>query len=284
MKTVVITGINGFLGSNLANSLKDSYKIIGLVRTKKSSTNPFSLYESSVKGIEELFENNKIDFIIHTATVYRHKKNVNEILKTNLLLPITLYELCNLYNVKAFINTDTFFNQTNTEYSYLGTYTLSKQQALTWLKSISDSCKLINMKLHHIYGPGDSEKKFVSSMLRKLKYNEPTIPLTPGEQKRDFIFITDVCEAYKIILKSYKDLDGIFAEIEVGRGKAISIREFLETARNVECSSSVLDFGNLPYRDGEIMGAEADIFKLEALGWRPKYSLRKGLKLVFDSL
>jgi CDP-paratose synthetase len=285
-KTIVITGINGFLGSHLASFLDQDYQVIGLVREINNNFRivdcNYPLFTSDAKSITDLFNRFEIHAVIHTATVYKPKFSIREILQTNLLLPTILYEKANQYNVKAFINTDTFFNFENSKYDYLNSYTLSKQNCLSWLKCIEGNCKLINMKLHHIYGPNDTESKFVTSILNKLKNNETTIALTPGQQKRDFIFITDVCDAYKVVLDKILNSNqgNDFYEFEVGTGHSISIEDFLLKAKELSGSSSILEFGTLAYRKNEIMDAKANNEKLLQLGWIPQTNLNAGISCL----
>ena len=84
------------------------------------------------------------------------------LLNTNLILPLELFQLAKQNNVKAFFNTDTFFNNPKYSYAYLPEYTLSKKHSLEWmlLNNNKNSLKLFNMKIFHMYGPNDSEKKF----------------------------------------------------------------------------------------------------------------------------
>lgn len=285
-KTILITGINGFLGSHLASFLHQEYQVIGLVRDvnsiSRSANFNYPLFKSDSEGIAHLFDSYEIEAVIHTATVYKPKGSIEELMQTNLLLPAVLYEKSNQNKVKVFINTDTFFNFENSNYDYLNSYTLSKQNCLSWLKSIQGNCKLINMKLHHIYGPNDSESKFVMNILSKLKNNETKIALTAGKQKRDFIFISDVCDAYKVVLNSMfsHELVDDFNEFEVGTGESISIEDFLLKAKEVSGSHSYLEFGSLPYRENEIMDAKANNEKLLRLGWCPKTSLKSGISCL----
>jgi CDP-paratose synthetase len=285
-KVIVITGINGFLGSHLASLLNEDYHIIGLVRDIRNNSRIFdcnyTLFTSDSKSITDLFNRFEIHAIIHTATIYKPKVSIEELLQTNLLLPALLYEKANQQNVKVFINTDTFFNVENSKYDYLNSYTMSKRNCLSWLKSIQGNCKLINMKLHHIYGPNDAESKFVTTILNKLKNNETTIALTPGQQKRDFIFITDVCEAYKVVMESILTFNegSKFNEFEVGTGHSISISDFLLKAKELSGSSSNLEFGALPYRENEIMDAKANNYKLLQLGWEPSTNLKLGISCL----
>lgn len=281
-KTILITGINGFLGSHLARKLFSYYNIIGL---ENSPTELFRLngisckmYFSKEIGLEEIFKENELYAILHTATIYKKTTDSLEVLlRSNLLLPIKLFELSQKYKVERFINTDTFYNDNNLKYSYLAEYTLSKKHALEWLRSIPGKCKLINMKIFHMYGPNDSLHKFVSSIIKSLMENIPFINLTPGEQMRDFIYIDDVVEAYRIILNVPDLVNGNFMEFEVGTGNAISIKDFVILIKEITGSKTELRFGVLPYRKNEIMEAKANNLSLVSLGWNPSFTIEAGL-------
>jgi len=280
MKTILITGINGYLGSNLAKALSKEYTIIGLeysldnlYRIKDCN---FKIY-SSQQNLKQIFIENTINTIVHTATVYRkNNEPIDNLISCNIHLPVKLLELSEAFGVSTFINTDSFFNDPNSSYSYLGEYTLSKRHCIEWLKSIQKDTQLINMKLFHMYGPYDSPFKFVNQMINAIKANQKEINLTPGEQKRDFTFIRDVVDAYKSIIKNIHKLKK-YSEIEVGTGKATTIKEFVNTIKQLTQSNSKLNFGALDYRKGEIMCSQANNTQLKSLGWQPKWEIVKGL-------
>lgn len=282
MKTILITGINGFLGSHLAKALKSEYKIIGLEYSLDNlyrlEGENFRIYSSS-EGIERIFIENSLFAIIHAATIYRRENEpLEKLINTNIILPVKLFEFANNYNCKMFLNIDSFFNNPDYNYSYLPDYTLSKKQVLEWLKLIKCECKLINMKIFHMYGPDDNINKFIPKMIRLLKNRVSSIDLTQGSQKRDFIYIDDVISAFKTILKNYTKLNNSFSDIDIGTGKAHSIREFMLLCRDYFNPETTLNFGALPQRKNEIEYSCADINFLKSLGWKPKFSLLGGIK------
>ena len=285
MKTILITGINGFLGSHLAKCLSDNNQIIGLeystenlFRLKKDE---FKVYSSELDNLKTIFEENNIDFVVHTATTYRVFNNsIESMLKTNVLLPIKLYELANHFGAEAFLNTDSFFNDPNSNYSYLGDYTLTKRCCVDFLKSIQNQTKIINMKLFHMYGPSDSPDKFVSFIMNELKSNKPLIKLTKGDQMRDFIFVEDVVNAFKLIINSTESLEEKFTEFEIGTGKSVSIKDFVCLTSKLLGSKSKLDFGALKHRGGEIMFSQAKNDSILSLGWKINYDLEKGINQI----
>jgi nucleoside-diphosphate-sugar epimerase len=288
MKKVLITGINGFLGSNLANALMSDFIVIGLERNQNNlhriKKENYKLYFIEENGLRNIFEENEFYSIIHTATIYRRNNDpIDKLLQTNVFLPIKLYELANDFGVEIFLNTDTFFNnRSSNKYNYLKDYTLSKRHLIEWLEILKNKTKIVNMKVFHMYGPNDNIDKFVPQMLNKLINNEPFVELTPGEQLRDFIYVDDVANAFKTILLTNPSSEQAIDEYEVGTGITSSIKEFLIKMKEYLNSQTELRFGSLPYRDNEIMVSKADISKLTKLGWRPVNNLDNGIKKLIE--
>jgi nucleoside-diphosphate-sugar epimerase len=284
-KKILITGINGFLGSHLAMGLKDSFEVIGLVNSinnvERIKEFSFKLYSFKKDEIESIFLENNFHAVLHTATVYkRENEPLMNLLRTNIVLPVQLLELCKKYKVPSFLNTDSFFNNKEYKYSYLSDYTLSKQQVLTWIKllSVSTSCKVVNMKIFHMYGEHDSLNKFIPSITDMIKNNKSFLNMTPGEQTRDFIYVKDVVSAFDIVLNSVEKLKE-YQEFEIGSGKSYTIKKLAELIKEITGSNTDLRFGALSYRDGEIMASQVNNFDLtNKYNWNPIYSLRKGFK------
>ncbi|MCR4417189.1 MAG: NAD-dependent epimerase/dehydratase [Ignavibacteria bacterium] len=288
-RIVLITGINGFLGSHLAKKLKSDYEVLGLEIDLKNlfrlSGESFKVYSVNNHNLDDLFKNNRIFSVVHTATVYNRIDNdVIPIIDTNIKLPITLYQLSVKYKVKLFINTDSFFNDTRYySYNYQKEYTLSKKQILEWLKIMQDKTKIVNMKLFHMFGPYDNPNKFIPQLLIRLKKGEKKIDLTLGEQKRDFIYIDDVTSAFKTILDNYYKIEENFISFDVGTGKSVMLKKFIIELKKLLKSTSKLNFGAIPYRENEIMFSKSNIKDLKSLGWKPQYNYKTGLKKLVES-
>jgi nucleoside-diphosphate-sugar epimerase len=282
-KKVLITGINGFLGSHLAKHLMRDFEIIGLEYSIKNlyriEKYNFKVYSNIKDNLQSIFIENEIYAVIHLATLYRRSNEpIIDLIKTNINLPIHLLELSNRYKVTLFLNTDSFFNNEKFSYSYLSDYTLSKKQSLEWLKFLSKSsnCKVINMKIYHMFGKNDSSSKFIPFLIEKIKTNTPFLDLTPGLQTRDFIYVKDVITAFECVLK-YSLLEEDFQEFHVGTGKSHRIKDLACLIKEITSSKTKLIFGALPYREGEIMESNLESFGLTKIGWKPKFSLENAL-------
>lgn len=287
MKTILITGINGFLGSHLAKTLSKDYHIIGLVNSKENlyrlNGYDFHIY-TAADNLESVFQENTIFAIVHAATVYkRNEEPVDNLIETNILLPVRLYEFAKKYDVKTFLNTDTFFNDPNQNYQYLPEYTLSKKQVIEWIKMLQKNVVIINMKIFHMYGPNDTKNKFIPNIISNLTENIENIDLSPGEQTRDFIFIDDVVSAYKTVLAKQFNFTEKIIEFEIGTGKSTTIKEMVLTIKEISKSNSNLCFGALAYRNDEIMKSKADNSKLLKLGWKPLFDIQHGLNSLINA-
>lgn len=289
MKKILITGINGFLGSHLAKHLKKNFEIVGLEHQLDNlyriCDESFKVYQSDESIIEKIFESQKIYAVVHVATRYRRQSDpILNLLDTNINLPVRLLELSSKHDVKMFVNTDSFFNNRLYNYSYLADYTLSKKHSLEWIKLFSKhiNCKVVNMKVFHMFGDNDNDEKFIPFIIKKLQNNEVFIELTQGEQTRDFIYVKDVITAFEKVLLNGDQIKQ-YQEFEVGFGKSYTIKQLVEMIKKVTKSKTVLKFGSLPYRDGEIMESSVSNFDLIKLGWSPKYSLKDAIKDLINT-
>ncbi len=284
-KKLLIIGINGFLGSALAKKLNKNFEIFGLVRSEnltRINSREYKLANINFISIDKLLETTDFFGIINAATIYSFSpENFGDFIKTNLVLPLTIYLSANSRGVKYFINSDTFFNNPEFyNYEYLSEYILSKKNLKEWLLKLSDKTTVVNLKLFHMFGPGDNENKFVMNVLKKLKDNVDKIDLTLGEQKRDFIYIDDVVSAYETILNSKLFNKGKFFEYEVGYAEAISIRDFVTELKKSLKSRTELKFGAIPYRENEVFNSKSDNKALIKLGWKPIYNFKSGIKML----
>jgi len=284
--TILIAGATGFLGSYLLKSfVENNHKVIALKRSSSNTyrindyLNQIILYDIDKIELASILKNYKIDIVINTVTNYGRKDTkISSILDTNLIFGLKLLEESVNANVKAFINTDTLLDRN------INAYALSKAQLVDWMQFVSNkNTKMINVKIEHMHGALDDENKFIYWLINQLKHNVEKIDLTTGKQKRDFIYIDDIVGAYKTIIDNINNLS-TFEEFELGTGSSIKVKTFIEKIykelSNKQTLNTKLNFGAIAYRENENMNMQANISKLEILGWKPKVSIEDGIKKI----
>lgn len=288
MRTLLLTGATGFLGSHLLKVFIDLVDEIILLKRSTSSierikgllnNSKVKSYDIDLISINDVFSKNQIDFIIHTACSYGRKgEKLNDIIKVNTIYGTQLLDAAVNNNVQLFINTDSLLPRD------INIYSLSKAQFTDWLRFYSDKIKVVNFKIEHMYGPGDDDKKFIYWLVKQMKSEEVTrIPLTSGVQKRDFIHISDIINAYLIVFEKIEMLNQ-FNSIDLGTGVLSPVKNIVQDiAQEIESKyqikvSSKLDFGAIPYRKNEVMEPNINIDVLKELGWLPKTKIEQGIK------
>jgi len=285
MKIILLTGGTGYLGSKILKQLVDNgYNIILL---KRSFSNPVRIkeyinkiisYDIDLVPLERIFSENTVDTIVHCATNYgRGENDPLHVIEANLLLPLKLLELGKKYHVKSFINTDTILDKR------INYYSLSKKQFKDWLIVYKQDYTCINVLLEHFYGAGDDATKFVTYIIHNLLKNVDKIDLTKGEQRRDFIYIDDVVNAFEKIINSLDNFNQDFYEFEIGTNHPLSIKQFVELAKHLSGNKhTLLNFGALPYRENEVMNYNVNTSEISKLGWKCNSTVEEGLKKMIE--
>lgn len=274
--TILITGINGYLGSHLAKALSTEHNIIGLEYSLENlfriADCNYKVYSAKDEISDAVFTDQTIDIVLHTATFYgKNNEDYIQMFNTNLYSPLNLLDIAIKHNCQLFVNTDTVLDR------FVSTYALTKRQFQEWLYLRKSEIKVINMQLEHFYGPGASPTNFLTFMINKLKNDEPQIDLTMGEQQRNFIYISDVVSAYQTVIEKKDQLAVPYSSFQVCTNQLISIKELMITMKNLTKSNSILNFGAIPYRENELMHSETDNSDLIKLGWKLNYDIKRGL-------
>ena len=289
-KTLILTGATGFLGSHILDALvARNYNVIAIKRSTSRTWRVDHLLEKvqwvniDERPLEDAFMYSPVDAVIHTACNYgRDENDASAVVETNVLFSLQLLETAAKFKVDVFFSSDTFFNTGGQVQDYMKHYTLSKKHFVDWLRIFCDRIKIVNLRLQHIYGPKDDQRKFATWLFGRMLIDIDSIPLSLGEQQRDFIYVEDVVSAYLHLLEvSSKES---FSQYDVGTGKLTTVKAFVETMRielEIQLGYKIkprLGFGEVSYRDGELDAPMVNPEELMSLGWQPRFNLSDGLK------
>lgn len=292
---VLLTSATGFLGKHLLRLLTQlGYEVGAFVRNPSkaqilSKTHPsltvFDLNDFSVRSSLLKFQP---EAVINTVAAYEHSQSSHfALIESNLSFPLELHEACRELHVPLLIHTSSALPRN------INRYSLSKAQADDWLELLSSQnqkseMRVLLFKIDQMYGPEDNEDRFLSYLLKNFETQTPKIPLTHGLQERDFVYIHDVCRAYEVVLKNYRQLPA-FSCFDIGSGRPLSVRLFAETALSryvsqIGSCSSQLDFGALSSRAHEPMKVNLNPKPLEKLGWAPVTDLPSGIDKTLQKM
>jgi GDP-L-fucose synthase len=137
----------------------------------------------------------------------------------------------------------------------------------------------------NLYGPHDNfhprKSHVIPSLIRKLDESDHITLWGDGAARREFLYSADFARAcVDVMVKcKYADIDGI---INIGTGTDLPIRDLATTVASVVRPNQPC---LISYNTKEPNGVESkllNIDKISALGWKPNYTLKEGIKLTYD--
>ncbi len=287
MKTIVITGGAGFLGSHLAERLINSYKVVivdnlssGLIDNIKNINNNIEFIKSDV---ESFTYNKKIDIVIDLASrasrveweTYPVEVALSNSMGTNNLIELAIAnKALFLYasSSEVYGNPDFF----PTPESYIGRvdtvssrspYDEGKRFSEALVKSYEKEYGLKNIiiRFFNTYGPrmrgGDFYGRVIDRFIKQALNNEPITVYGDGEQTRSFTYVSDTVSAIDLLLKK-----GKYGEVyNIGNDQETKIIDIAKLIKNITGTNSDIVFKELPENDP--LRRSADITKMKKLGW-----------------
>lgn len=132
-----------------------------------------------------------------------------------------------------------------------------------------------------VYGPRQPAHVLIPAAVRAALAGSD-FPMTPGEQKRDFVFVEDVAKGF-MALAIAPGTEG--ESLDLGTGELHSIREVVELVWTITGAKGKIEAGALPYRPGEVMEVAVDTETTARLtGWQAEIGLQDGIRKVVESI
>src|SRR3990167_9142132 len=139
---------------------------------------------------------------------------------------------------------------------------------------------IVTLRPFSVYGQYEQNDRFIPTIIRAVIEKKP-IKLTEGKQRRDFIYIDDMVNAYIKLLKHGKKLKGRI--LNIGTGKEYTNDEIVKTLFRISNKKTVIKKGKFPKRIWDSPHWVADISNAKnLLNWTPAYSLEKGLTKTYN--
>ena len=129
------------------------------------------------------------------------------------------------------------------------------------------SLKSISLRIFSAYGNKLKNWIFWDFAESIRKDNKIKVKCPPNVT-RDFIHITDLCKAVKLIIDNYK-FDGLSHSINIASGESTSIKKVTSIFKNNPFYDEDLEIEfSKNFRKGDPINWEADISKLEKLSFK----------------
>ena len=308
MKSILITGGAGFIGSHLVDRLlseghwqvsvvddfNDFYDpAIKRANVSRHEQNPnYRLFEADIRdqtALRNIFAGNNFDCIVHLAARAGVRPSLAEPLlyaETNINGTLNLLELARANNVKQFvfgssssvygINAKVPFSEDDPIRQPISPYAATKAagelicHTYTHLYGIRSVC----LRFFTVYGPRQRPDLAIHKFARLISAGKPIPVFGDGTTRRDYTFIDDIIAGVRAAI-DYDQND--YEVINLGESRTVELGELISLIEKELGVTAKID--RQPLQPGDVPQTFADITKArQLLGYNPQTQIEDGIK------
>ena len=292
---IFVAGHKGLVGSAIVRRLKeDGYtKIITKDRSECDLTKS--------DDVKKLFEDNRIDFVFDAAArvggIHANDTYSAEFIYQNTMIQTNLIHWAYKYFVKKFVFLGSVciypkYAETPVKEESILTgeleptneaYAIAKIHGIEMLKMYNKQYgfKGVSLMPSNLYGPGDNfhpENGHVIPALMTKFNNATTDSVTcwgDGTPTREFMYVDDLADACLFAVENYSNAE----LINVGSGQDISIFHLAHKIAALTGYQGKIEWDTS--RPNGTPKRPLDYSKITEKGWKPKYTIDKGLEEAY---
>ncbi|NQU98160.1 UDP-glucose 4-epimerase GalE [Candidatus Woesearchaeota archaeon] len=306
--TILVTGGAGYIGSVAVKALlKKNYDVVVIDNLskglKKLVDSKAKFYELDlVDDLSKVFEENKIDAVIHFAAYKAVEESMENAVKysDNISGTINLLNCMVKYSVKKIIfsSSAAVYGEANGVLSenhdtnpcnYYGFTKLECEKIIKWYSKVH-GIGYVCLRYFNVAGDGglryldpDAKNIFPIIMEVLVKKREKVVifgkdyDTRDGTCVRDYIDINDLVDAHLLALDV--DYNGI---INLGTSKGASVKELVDWTSEVIGRQVPFEYGKRRAGDpAELIASNEKALKI--LNWKPKRTVKDMIKSTYDA-
>ena len=314
MKTFLITGGAGFIGSTLAERLlNENNKVIVIdnfcdfydpkIKEKNIEkclgNENYILYRADIRDmnqLEKIFNKNKIDAIVHLAAMAGVRPSIeNPILyqEVNGIGTQNILEQAKKHNIDSLVmasSSSVYGNCKEVPFKedFIVDYAISPYAATKKSNEVMAHVyhKLYNMNIimlrfFTVYGPKQRPDLAINKFTRLMLEGKKIPMFGDGSTSRDYTYVDDIVDGIIRSINYVEDNDIVYEIINIGNSSPVSLLEMINTIGEV--LGVTPDIERLPMQAGDVERTFADVSKAKKLlGYEAKTSFKDGIKKFVD--
>lgn len=293
--TVLITGVAGFIGSNLADRLlKEGMAVVGIdnlsAGVREQIPDGVQFHELDIRSPEIFTLFSGADFVFHLAAkncISDCQIDPVETAFVNVAGSVNVFEAARRAAVKKVIYAESsalyegspVLPTPETAVKPESFYALSKYASMLFAEGYQRyfGMPMTALRYFCVYGPRQDYRRTIppvfSAFIIKLLRGERPIIYGTGEKRRDFIHVDDVNDFHLLCMQDDRTTGKVF---NLGSGVNHSVNDiYMIVSRQLGIDIAPEYRPDLP---GEAFANLADIREAEMLGWSPRIGIEEGLR------
>ena len=321
MRTILVTGGAGFIGSHLSERLlKEGNRVLvidnfnnyydpaikrnNVEEVKKTcienniSLDNYKVFEGDIRDNEFLKEvfSNKIDSIMHLAAMAGVRPSIEDpslYYDVNITGTVNLLEICRENNIKQFVfassssvygnNEKVPFAESDRVDNPISPYAATKKSGELLCHTYHHlfDMNIACLRFFTVYGPRQRPDLAINKFT-SLILEDKEIPFYgDGTTSRDYTFIDDIVAGIVSSINYVNTDEKVFEIFNIGGDKTVSLMEMVETIEEVLGKKAKIN--RLPMQPGDVNRTCADItYSREKIGYNPQTTFKEGVKKFIE--
>lgn len=310
MKTYLITGGAGFIGSSLSERLIKEGNRVVVIDNFCDFYNPtikennvkeliknskFKLYRNDIRdreSVKKIFEENNIDIVMHLAAMAGVRPSIeNPVLyqEVNCMGTQNILEEMKAHNVKNLVmasSSSVYGNCKEVPFKEnmivdfaISPYAATKKanEVMTHVYHKLFDMNVIMLRFFTVYGPKQRPDLAINKFTR-LMLEDKEIPMFgDGTTSRDYTYIDDIVDGIIRSCNYVENNNDVYEILNLGNSSPVSLKEMINIIGQVIGTEPKIK--QLPMQPGDVDRTFADISKAKKLiGYNPKTSFKEGIE------
>ncbi len=304
MKTILVTGAAGFIGSKVSEQLSNQgITVIGIdnlndyydVRMKQWRLNSlqqnpnFVFYRADIENLDammSIFQHHHPEAVINLAAragVRYSMENPHAYMTTNAHGTLNLLELCREFEIHKFVLASTSSLYAGQEMPFsedlavntpISPYAASKKaaEAMAYSYHYLYGIDVTVTRYFTVYGPAGRPDMSIFRFIKWIMEGTPLEIFGDGSQSRDFTFVEDIARGTIAALKPLG-----YEVINLGNNNPDKLSKAIELIEKYTGKKAEKEYKE--FHKADILATWADINKAKRLlNWQPIVDLEEGIK------
>ncbi len=296
MKSCIITGANGYIGTLLVSYLSKDHHVIAVVRSLSNIDSILKNVEyiecpmENIHKLPEILKGRKVDCCIHLAWGGNSgdERSDYSLQLRNIDFCVNVIKTLSKLKIQRFIGVGTIAEKDVLAYhltdgatpNSTSAYAAAKLSAhiLTKIECNEYGIEHVWCTLGNTFGENNTTMNFVNANIKKIS-NSEYVDFTAGEQIYDFVYQDDAIQGIAVAAEHGTNNCSYY----IGSGFPRPLKEYIIMMGAIVNPNCKLNLGAIPYNGKSLQFEDYSINSLNQLGYNPNHSFEDALKRTIQN-